>query len=306
MFKQCKNCDHQNKTDALFCNQCGAQLDSQIQCRNCQTHNAADAQFCYRCGQAITAVSFAKRPANQPRSVPEPSMSGSGWQPSPSAPLPATYAQSEQRSASERRSVPGQGPPRTGFDGKKIGLTLFGLVLVPILWLVGGFFLFSPSRNLEDSLIRLLVVSFFPAVFIISVWFGKGSRTPSTRHGKQTMQGEVRGFRERMERKNQKISMTSDDTIWTFRLERYQDGSRLTPIPVEMRGHKFTGSIIEGDTVMLLDKWRGEGLHRTRQVFNVTNGYKVEARKSSNLYIWLNVLWVAFVLGAFLLFIINI
>jgi len=106
------------------------------------------------------------------------------------------------------------------------------------------------------------------------------ARKAQAKAAKTLTRGEVRGFKERMERKNPNASISGDDTIWTFRLERYHDGQRLPPIPVEMRGQVFSGFINEGDILELRDKWRGEGLHRTKRVYNVTNAVLVKAQKS--------------------------
>ena len=154
--------------------------------------------------------------------------------------------------------------------------------------------------SFEEFAVRILV-SLISIAYVFWVWRGQGGTTKSVSHGNQTIQGEVRGFRERKERKNQQAAV--DDTVWTFRLERYLDGHRLPPIPVEMRGQISRGFINEGDTVKLLDKWGGEGLHRTKQVYNITNSTMVEAKKIGH-SIWLK-LWIALFLsaiGAFILF----
>ena len=253
MFNQCKNCNYQNEADALFCNQCGVQLDSTIQCHNCQTQNAADAQFCTRCGQAFTANASNANPVAQPQPVSE-AVSGStpgpladsgvpsaGWQPGPAV----------QPTRSESLSSPGETTSQ------------------------------SPAMTQAATRGRFI---------------GRRGKNTTAGRSSAALEGEVRGFKERMERNNQQATPSSDETIWTFRLERYQDGRQLLPIPVEMRGHRFTGFINEGDTVRLLDKWRGEGLHRTKRVYNVTNSIRVEAKKKG-LSIWLKLWIVIFFFG---------
>jgi hypothetical protein len=91
------------------------------------------------------------------------------------------------------------------------------------------------------------------------------------------MQGEVRNFTTRTETaagrsKNPFAPMTSQETIWDFRLERYdENGNRLPPIPVQMRGESFSGSIQDGDTVRLVENaWDGRNTVNTDSVFNVT------------------------------------
>ncbi len=66
----------------------------------------------------------------------------------------------------------------------------------------------------------------------------------------------------------------------TFRVERYdRDGSRLQPVPVEMRGHSITGFLNEGDQVRVSGKWEG-GLLRARRADNATTGAVIEATRS--------------------------
>jgi hypothetical protein len=96
------------------------------------------------------------------------------------------------------------------------------------------------------------------------------------------LRGEVRGFRERVEQHgSSQYGSSAPDIIWSFRVERYQDGHRLSPIPVEMRGVKFKGFINEGDTVEIIEPWReGETVH-PKQIFNVTNNANVSIAKPS-------------------------
>jgi hypothetical protein len=94
------------------------------------------------------------------------------------------------------------------------------------------------------------------------------------------LQGEVRGFRERRESEGD-IS----PIVWAFRLERYRDGARLPPIPVEMRGAAFAGFINEGDTVVLYDRWRTGTTARVTRVYNLTGGAEVRALDRSAVFI---------------------
>ena len=94
------------------------------------------------------------------------------------------------------------------------------------------------------------------------------------------LQGEVRGFRERRESEGD-IS----PIVWTFRLERYRDGARLPPIPVEMRGAAFAGFINEGDTVVLYDRWRAGITARVTRVYNLTGGAEVRALDRSAVFL---------------------
>ena len=79
--------------------------------------------------------------------------------------------------------------------------------------------------------------------------------------------GEVRGFQQRTE------AMTI--SVWTFRLERFENGVRQEPVVVEIKGTKLHGAINEGDTIELIDRWKEGKIHRTKRVFNVTAGVQV-------------------------------
>jgi hypothetical protein len=88
----------------------------------------------------------------------------------------------------------------------------------------------------------------------------------------QPLQGEVRAFRE-----FRHPDGSINPVVWTFRLERFQDGVPMTPIMVEMRGAAFKGFINEGDTVVIYDPWQEGAVLETRQVFNKTAGIEVRA-----------------------------
>lgn len=92
------------------------------------------------------------------------------------------------------------------------------------------------------------------------------------------LRGQVHGFRERTETRGSgnPFAQHTPTIVWTYRLERYHDGERLDPIPVEMRGHSFTGLINDGDEIMINKKWRKGKMLRTNRVFNLTSGAEVK------------------------------
>lgn len=49
----CRQCHHENETDARFCSQCGTPIATSLACPACGQANEADAQFCTQCGQKI-------------------------------------------------------------------------------------------------------------------------------------------------------------------------------------------------------------------------------------------------------------
>ena len=49
---QCPQCQHENHSDALFCNSCGNRLE--LSCASCGQANPPDAKFCKKCGQDLS------------------------------------------------------------------------------------------------------------------------------------------------------------------------------------------------------------------------------------------------------------
>jgi class 3 adenylate cyclase/ribosomal protein L40E len=58
---RCASCNHDNSADALFCDACGAKLESI--CATCGTTNQPDATFCKKCGTRIATESAPAKPA---------------------------------------------------------------------------------------------------------------------------------------------------------------------------------------------------------------------------------------------------
>jgi ribosomal protein L40E len=61
---RCASCNHDNSADALFCDACGAKLESI--CATCGTTNQPDARFCKKCGTRIATESAPAKPAAAP------------------------------------------------------------------------------------------------------------------------------------------------------------------------------------------------------------------------------------------------
>jgi hypothetical protein len=99
--------------------------------------------------------------------------------------------------------------------------------------------------------------------------------------GSPKITGTIRGFREREEedrRYRPDPLMPKRLSIWTFVVDRYDEaGNRLTPVPVEMRGHKFNGVVDEGDTVEIDAKWKEGQTLLVKTLRNKTTGGVVEA-----------------------------
>jgi class 3 adenylate cyclase/tetratricopeptide (TPR) repeat protein len=58
---RCPSCNHDNSADALFCDACGAKLESL--CAACSTTNQPGARFCKKCGTRIATESAPAKPA---------------------------------------------------------------------------------------------------------------------------------------------------------------------------------------------------------------------------------------------------
>lgn len=168
-----------------------------------------------------------------------------------------------------------------------VTLLLGGVIIASILIALPGVYDLSHPREIQvrkgefrslPSFETYVLTGFSFIVIILSgiglrrVWKAKAMR----------LRGEVRGIQERVEQHDGigQISSRAPDIIWSFRVERYQNGNRLPPIPVEMRGGKFKGFVREGDTVEIYDPWREGETIRPKQIFNVTNNTKVSTGKS--------------------------
>lgn len=171
------------------------------------------------------------------------------------------------------------------FSNVQVIATIIFTVL--FLWFVSATRLNLPI--LVFWIVIILVIWLFPRI-------KKKIKDKSSQNEELFLQGEVRGFAIRVENK---LSYEIADTIWTFRLERYFKGQQLPPIPVEMRGKKFEGFINEGDTIKLLSDWK-EGLHKTKEVFNLTNNTLVKAKRGTSIWL-INFIAIAIVIIFFLL-----
>ena len=101
---------------------------------------------------------------------------------------------------------------------------------------------------------------------------------------------------------------SSSAQIWVFRLERFDDeGNRLPPIPVEMRGLTAQGMISDGDKVEVHGSWR-EGVLVAQKARNLTTQSTVEFqgynKRLGRLFLVLAILLVLgflFIMGSALL-----
>jgi hypothetical protein len=97
---------------------------------------------------------------------------------------------------------------------------------------------------------------------------------PRTDGHTRVVGGQVRGIETLFAQRSE-----SNEMIWTFRVERYDEaGNRVQLVPVEMRGQAFEGSINDGDWVRAHGKFRA-GTFRAKDVENVTTGAGIRAKR---------------------------
>ena len=48
---KCRQCGRENRADAAFCDECGAELEAS--CPGCREPNRLGAKFCRKCGQSL-------------------------------------------------------------------------------------------------------------------------------------------------------------------------------------------------------------------------------------------------------------
>lgn len=110
------------------------------------------------------------------------------------------------------------------------------------------------------------------------------------RSGTGTVVGEARFVQQRTEHMGEDASRT----IWSFRLQQYDSaGNALRPVPVEMRGIAFEGSLAEGDQVRVSGRWRG-GTLRADRLENLTTGALVRAKSYKGLMVVALVVFLIF------------
>jgi hypothetical protein len=78
--------------------------------------------------------------------------------------------------------------------------------------------------------------------------------------------------------RDEPISDSSRERVWHFRIERHDaSGNRLAPVPVEMRGLSFSGTVSNGDAVRVTGKWR-RGTLQVEELDDLTTGAHVRAK----------------------------
>ena len=138
----------------------------------------------------------------------------------------------------------------------------------------------------DDSSFPALLVSAFVAWVAYSAqraWGGRektSARGGAQRAGRERARGgivgEARGLQRRLEE-----SGNRNVEVLSFRVERYDaKGNRLTPVPVQMRGTSFEGSVQEGDQVRVSGQRSRRGTVSVDRVENLTTRSTVKAKRT--------------------------
>jgi len=241
-------------------------------CTICKKTNVSDAKFCNQCGASINQESFEDIHSDNDSSI-KPKTTNLGWQIIGSQKESETQKQVKENNLHQKYEL----PKANSSVLKRLNKIFSNIPLGVFLLLDLLFLLFSYILTHLNYKIIYIVIWVF--VNLIIWWRYKRIRNKKINATSSFFQGEVRGFKERSEALAQGLTRPGNNiTVWNFRLERYEEGQHLNPIPVEMRGHEFSGFINEGDTIKLSSNWKS-GIHLTKKVFNVTNGSWVTAKK---------------------------
>lgn len=107
------------------------------------------------------------------------------------------------------------------------------------------------------------------------------------------LSGQVRSLQQRTEFTGQ----GQGRQVVTFRLERHDAaGNRLQPVPVELRGTSFRGSLNDGDWVQVQGRQRGGTIY-ARAVRNLTTGGAVKVSTRRFVTVLAIILMLAIVVG---------
>lgn len=123
------------------------------------------------------------------------------------------------------------------------------------------------------------------------------SQEVSSRQEQARLGTEFTGVVRSLEQRQEQQSVGTQQEAWHFRVERHDvSGNKLKPIPVEMRGYTFHGSVRDGDEVHLRGRWR-HGTLRVEKLMNLTTHAQVQAKSYRALQITIVVVFVVIVVG---------
>lgn len=220
-----------------------------------------------------------------------------------------------------------------------IGITIIGIIVVLLLWKIFAKTVSQPSSR-PDSLPEAFKTASNPALSPSDDPHSKPSSFPETGdeaptpvgvgwrptsgslstpgastekqhakprkvaplYSKTKIVGNVHGLSQRTAQVNQQV--------YSFRVETYDDqGNRLPPVTIEMKGISFEGSLNEGDQVQINKKPKHGITFKVNKLTNITAGSTFKVRKHPLFYRILSIpmtaigliIMVAFMAGFFLL-----
>jgi hypothetical protein len=162
----------------------------------------------------------------------------------------------------------------------------FGRVLLILMMLAGGFLLLTTNSGPTEWLI---VGGLVAALFFWQRALGRRATRPGRR--RRGIVGEARAVQRRME-----DAGSCNVEVLSFRIERYdENGNRLPPVPVQIKGASFVGTIQEGDQVQLKERWKPGRIVQVKRIQNLTTQNTVTA-KGQGVGPWMGlILFVLFV-----------
>jgi len=247
-----------------------------ITCPHCNAPNRSTAQFCDQCGKPLHQ-SKAARPESPESPAGNAFDDSSGWKTSFAPSDEPSTSESEERrerpsTLPEQQSPRQQPPPQPTKSPQSASVKPGGVAFEAS----GGGFRDGRPVSLPEQ---------------------HGGVTSETRAPKFSARGnrvigEVREFRERRETEG-----NFTWTIWSFRVERYDaSGNQMPPVPVEIKGMKFEGTISEGDWVELPDPWKPGEVASPKKFDNLTTGAKISGSVPFGTKIGITCGWIMFVL----------
>jgi hypothetical protein len=203
----------------------------EVHCQHCNAPNRSEAMFCDQCGEPLTlqidpAASLNPgRPARMPEENPTPGAYAPSSSGAPFSALPGPGGVAWEAQTSTGSTKPDGLPEMPGHT-------------IP------------PSGQPQD-----IPASFRPQ------WAAKGNKVI----------GEAHEYRPRSE--------GTAFTVWSFRVDRYdKSGNRLPPVPVEMKGLQFDGSLSEGDWVEVPGAWKPGEVMKPTRFNNLTTGATIKSK----------------------------
>lgn len=284
---QCTSCHYHNQSMAKVCSNCGLPITASNQSYSTARQKPAWQPFA---SKSTPSILNAKAQLSATSAGLSPG--GSGW-------LPQVSRQSKQA------AIVSSFPSKYYHLRRATAVVLFcmvtilGLVIIGLsLFLLGNVLgimticegvagnstlnfgrsgnLFAPVKN---SLLGAVAMGINLLAISLFIWLFHQCRQQWSKAtlAKNVVGGEVRDLQQRVEQQPtlmmRFLMFSNSKTIWTFRLEQHNSvGSRLQPIPVELRGYSIGGLLSNGDQVEIPASWQLGDTLRPISVCNMTTG----------------------------------